>query len=51
VRGAAQSRRRADLHDMAEVENDHPVADIFDHRQIMPDEEDCQPHFLLQILQ
>ena len=44
-----QSGRRTRLDRMAEIDHHHLIGDMFDHRQIMADEDIGQPEFLLDI--
>src|SRR5258708_39495401 len=39
------------LDDAAEIHHRNALADMLDHRQVMGNEEICQPEFLLQVLQ
>ncbi len=41
--------RRPDLDDLAEVHHRDPVADVLDHRQVVGDEQVCQPEPLAQV--
>ncbi len=47
--GAVERIRIRVFHDAAQVHDGDIIGDVFDHRQVVGDEEICQLHFILQV--
>ena len=48
---AKSSGVEANLDDLADIHDRHPVADVGNHAQVVGDEQVGQPHLFLQILE